>query len=402
MKRQNKLTSPITAVMRREFERIGTRKTLYMLIIFMPIAIFLTVALIYKNAVVQELPLAVYDNDHSAFSRLIIRNLAANPSFKIAKYVNDQKAIEEAFKRGDIQAAIYIPDNLEKTIKAGKNGQVVFFKNSTNIIVGNVALKAAMTTLRTLSVGIEVKKLQSSGSGKNQALDRARPIRVETVSLYNPAYNYQNYLVAGLLPILYQMVVMISAVLVISAEIKEGTLKELFQTARGSLSALFLGKTLPHILLHACGVLLLVGIVFPLFHIPVHSSTLILIVYLIYFVTAVFFIGMFLSCLFKDMMLATEAAIFISTPAFIFTGYTFPIEAMPRIHSLYAQLLPSTHFMIGYIKLYQMGTPFHYVLPEVLKLTVFLLIGALGTLRLMIRRKKKFCESGNLKTEVAS
>ncbi len=379
-------------IVQREFERIRTRKTLWMLMIVMPWIIFGTIALIYSPGVVDNLPLAVYDQDHSALSRLIVRSLAANRSFKIVRYVDSAEQIEQAFKRGEIQAAIAIPRGLERAIKKGKTAHVVLYKNSSNIIIGNITLKAAMTTLRTLSAGIEMRKWQAVGNMPHQAISRTLPIEVHTQSLFNPAYNYENYLVGGLLPILYQMIVMISAVLVISAELEERTIEEVYRLAEGSLPIMLGGKALPHLLIHFSGVLLLIGIVFPLFHIPVHGSVWLLIAFTFYFVLVAFALGVLLSCIFTDMMLATEAAIFLSTPAFIFTGYTFPLQAMPRFHQWYAQILPSTHFMSGFIKLYQMGEPLKFVLPEIRSLSFFLLISLAGISGLMLWRKKHWCE----------
>jgi len=378
---------------RREFERIRTRKTLWMLMIIMPWIIFGTIALIYRPGVVDHLPLAVYDQDHSTLSRLIVRSLAANRSFRIVHYVESAEQIEQAFKRGEIQAAIAIPRGLENTIKKGKTAHVVLYKNSSNIIIGNIALKAAMTTLRTISAGIEMRKWQSLGNMPSQAISRTLPIEVHTQSLFNPGYNYENYLVAGLLPILYQMIVMISAVLVISVELEERTIEEVYRLAEGSLPIMLGGKALPHLSIHLSGVLLLIGIVFPLFHIPVHGSVWSLILFTFYFVLVAFALGVLLSCLFTDMMLATEAAIFLSTPAFIFTGYTFPLQAMPHFHQWYAQILPSTHFMSGFIKLYQMGEPLKFVLPEIRSLALFLLISLAGISGLMLWRKNRWCES---------
>ncbi len=391
MKRNRNTSIGLWAVMHREFRRIRTRKTLWMLLIIMPILIFITIAVIYSRGVVRDLPMAVCDQDHSTLSRAIVRNLAANPTFKIVAYAQNTEELKQAFKQGKIQAAVCIPPGTEKSLKKGKDGTVVFYQNAANIIIGKVAFKAAVSTIRTLSLALQVRKFQATGASWQQALDRTLPIRVQTQSLYNPAYNYENYLVGGLLPILYQMVVMISAVLLISAEIEEDTIRDAYRLAGENIFVLTLGKALPHLLIHTANVLLLVGIIFPVFHIPVHGSVAILIAYLLYFVLVALVLGMFLSCLFTDMMLATEAAIFLSTPAFIFTGYTFPLEAMPGIHYWYAQLLPSTHFMSGFIKLYQMGTSLRFIVPELIDLSIFLVVSLSGLLLLMYWRKQKWC-----------
>ncbi len=366
-------------VAQREWQRITRRKTLWVLLFVMPVLLFLSLAPIYQKGAVRHLPLGVWDQDQSALSRLIVRSLAATSTFEVYGYYTSLKAIKQDFKRGHLQAALVIPNGLEKAIKTGKPAHVVFYKNSANLIIGNLSLKAAFSTLQTLSTGIEMKKFQAAGQSAPQALESAWPIVLETHALYNPYYNYENYLIGGLLPILLQMVILISAVMVFSTERHENTLNDLWQTAEGHLWAVVFGKSLPHLLLHFANVLLLLGLVFPVFHIPIHASIFKLLLFFFLFTSAVLFVGLFLSCLFKNQVLATEAAIFISTPAFIFTGYTFPLEAMPAFHNFYAHLLPSTYFMTGYLKIWQMNAPLEAWWPELFYLLVFFTIGFWGT-----------------------
>ncbi|WP_456405706.1 ABC transporter permease [Caldithrix abyssi] len=389
----------IKAIMRREWQRIKSRKTLWALILVMPFVVFFSLAPIYERQAVRELPLGVIDHDRSTLSRIIVRSLESSPTFALYGYYDDLQTVEKDFKKGKLQAAIVIPENLEKDLKSGKSAHVVFLKNSANIIVGNVAYKAAMTTLQTLSIGMEMRKFQAGGASSAQALERAHPIAIETLPLYNPFYNYETYLVGGLLPIMLQMVVLIASVLVFSSELKEGTVRELWRISEGNMLNIVVGKSLPHLFLHLSNVFLLTGIVFTIFQIPVQGSLFLLLAYLFLFVVSVFFVGLFISCLFRNNVLATEAAIFISTPAFIFTGYTFPLEAMPWLHRFYAHLLPSTYFMTGYLKIFSMGEGWHGVLPEAGALFLFLLIGFGGTLLLMFFRKRQMTATGMKKLE---
>ena len=96
------------------------------------------------------------------------------------------------------------------------------------------------------------------------------------------------------------------------------------------------------------------------------------ILFTFYFIIVSFFMGFFISCIFRDLFVATEVAVFINTPAFIFSGYTFPLWGMPKFHSIYAQIIPFTHFLNGFLKLYQYNAPVHYLLPEIGILSIFL------------------------------
>lgn len=376
-------------IIKREWQQIASQKIMWGLMLIMPVVIYFSLASIYQQESVKDLPLGVLDQDHSQLSRLIVRSLESSKTFRIYRYYDDLQTIEKDFKRGRLQAAIVIPHHLESTIKAGKSASVAFYQNSTNIIFGNLAYKSAMTTLQTLSLGISLKKMQAVGQSTEQAMESVHPIAIETIPLYNPGYNYEHFLIGSMLPIMLQMVVMISAALIFSTEIKEG-LSELWQLAEGNLLTIVLGKSLPYLFLHLSSIFLMVGIVFPLFRIPIRGSVLLLILYLFLFIASVLFLGMLISCLVCNTVLATEAAIFISTPAFIFTGLTFPLEAMPWLHQVYARLLPSTYFFTGYLKIANMATGLSNLWPNLIALLVFLAIGFGGSLLLLKWRIGKF------------
>lgn len=206
---------------------------------------------------------------------------------------------------------------------------------------------------------------------EDQAMNIVNPIRLETQSLFNPAYNYENYLVPGLMPVMLQMIIMISGVLIISSEYTHRTIDELFKTADNLVLAVFLGKFIPHLLIYTAMSLGMIGIIFPLFAIPYSGSVVTGLLFLIYFIAANFFLAMFLSTLIHDQLLATEIAVFFNTPAFIFSGYTFPLSSMPGLHSIYGQMMPFTHFLSGFLKIYQMNAPNRYLWPEVQVLSLF-------------------------------
>jgi ABC-2 type transport system permease protein len=359
-------------VMRREWKRIVERKTIYLFTIFMPMLFFLFFAYIYVNGILRNIPVAVFDEDNSEISRIIIRGIDATSGFNVTEYVNSTDEIKNDFRQGKIRGAFYIPRDLERNLKRGKETSVVVFSDASNLIVSNTTLKEASTVIKTISGGILMKKLRSSGMQTQQAMNIISPIRIETQALYNFNYNYLNYLISGLLPVLLQMIIMTVAVLLISSEFVHHTINDLLETAEENVWAIIWGKSLPHLILHAATVLGLAGIIFPLFGMEIIGSTIGTILFLLFFVCVSFFFGLMISAVFHDQQFATEVSLFINVPAFIFSGFIFPLWAVPFLHSAFAQMIPSTHFIPGFLKIYQMGAPVWSVWPEMMRLTAFL------------------------------
>lgn len=388
--------SPIYNISLRELRRIGKSKTLYLLLVILPILLFIFLSLIYKNGVVRDLPIAIYDEDNSELSRLVIRSIDATPSMEATETINSIEEIKTEFRKGNIQGAFYFPPDFEKNIKAGKNSTVVVYKNTANLVIGNLILKDGSTAIRTISAGALLKKLKARNMHAEKAMNFINPIRIETHYLFNPAYNYFNYLIPGILPMLLQMIIMVSACITMNNEFAQNTFSSLLKEANGKITNIIIGKALPHILISTATALGIIGIIFPLFGVQIEGSYFGLLGLFVLFIITSFSLGFAISCIFNSQLMATELAVIINTPAFLFSGFTFPNWSMPALHNLYSQLIPFTHFLKGYIKIYQMGAPIKYITPQVISLLLFLfpsLIISIVFLKIRSKEHHNLCEN---------
>ncbi|MFH0733819.1 MAG: ABC transporter permease [bacterium] len=369
-----KFRSPILKIAEREFYRITDRKTLFLLSVILPVFIFTFFALIYKNEIVRDLPVGILDFDNSNTSKLITRYIEASSYLKIGGYYNNIEEIKAGIRSGKLQGAICFPYNMETDIKIGKPVAITVFKNTVNLVVGNLILKDASTIIKTVSGGVLLKKLKSKSMHSDKAYNIVNPIKIETKSLYNAHYSYLNYLVPGLLACLFQMVIMLSGVLIISSEFVHKTFHELVELSNKNVFAIVIGKSLPHIIFHLITTIAIIGVIFPIFNIHIAGSTIGLLVLFLFFIMASFFPAFMISCLFHDQLFATELALILNTPAFLFSGFTFPLPSMPFLHNIFADIIPFTHFLYAYLMIYQMGTPFSYIFNYLLILSVFIVV----------------------------
>jgi ABC-2 type transport system permease protein len=102
-------------------------------------------------------------------------------------------------------------------------------------------------------------------------------------------------------------------------------------------------------------------------------------------------LGMMLSSLVSEEIVALDIALFYNSPAFIFSGFTFPILGMPFLDSLWAKFIPYTYFLHAFFKLFEMGAPLAYANTEFLALSAFALTGVITT---YVALKVKFKKAG--------
>jgi ABC-2 type transport system permease protein len=386
-------SSRVIRIASREWQRIAARPSLYGLMVLMPIVLFGLLAAIYMHKVATALPIAIVDNDHSEISRLIVRAAESTRSLEIVQYCQSVGEMREKLLEGRIQGAICIPEGAEATLKKGEPAHITVYRNGSNLIVSNSIYKDGLTVVRTVSAGILMKKLRSRGLSEQQAMTLANPIRLESQILFNPGYNYLNYLIPGLLPMLLQMLIMLAAVLVISSELHDGTFGQLADIAGRSVVRLLVGKSLPYLLIFLAGGMAIIGIVFPVFGIPFNGSVLAATVLFGLFVLACFSFGLAISCCVPELLLATEISLIVNTPAFLFSGYTFPLWAVPTVHYVFAQCLPFTHFLNGFISIYEVDAPIRYLLPYAGRLGIFVILGVAISFFMLRRRLGRLQEA---------
>lgn len=361
--------SPLVKVIVREIHRMVERKTIYILSIILPIVVFMILAVIYKNGVIHDIPVAIFDEDHSEVTRLITRAIESTSSLAVVKYVGSVDELKSEIQKGNIQGAFHFQRNMVEDLKAGKPTTVIIYKNTANLIYGNMILKDGMTVVKTVSAGLLLRKLKQKGMSEEAAMPVVNPVSIHSHSLYNPQYNYTSFLLPGLLPAIFQMIIMVVGVLIISSEYTHHSFGELMRTANYNVFTILIGKSVPHIFVNSATALGIIGIILPMFKVEINGSTIILFLYFLLFILACLFLSLLISSIFKEQLIATEIAVFIGTPAFIFSGYSFPLWGMPAAHNIFAQIIPFTHFLSGYLKIYQMNAPLKYLLPETLTLS---------------------------------
>src|SRR5262245_24981436 len=116
-------------VARREWRwRLHDRMAL-ILIFGVPLFAFAVLAAAFSHPVIRGLGVVVVDADRSEISRAFVEQVAASPNLAIVERPGDLASAARAIRTGDAIAAIYIPANFERDLKAERRPQVVAFYN---------------------------------------------------------------------------------------------------------------------------------------------------------------------------------------------------------------------------------------------------------------------------------
>src|SRR3990170_3074827 len=249
------------AVGRKEFRQIARDRRSLMVLLFVP-AFFL---LLYGYALsfdVQNIQLAVLDNDRSRASRELVNAFVKSGYFQLAADVSSARAYEELIDRGEARAALVIPAGLQRDLLTGHRVPVQVIVNGDNSNTASTVMGYALSVLQT-------------ASAQYQAQTSTRPaaalITVESRVWYNPQLRSALFLIPGLIAYIGMISAVVSTSLSVVREKERGTMEQVRMAPLGT-GAYIIGKTLPYFVISLATSVFIVLASMPLFGLPMNGS----------------------------------------------------------------------------------------------------------------------------------
>lgn len=360
----------ISQIIIREWKRIFSIPNFYVVLLVIPPLIFFFYGLIYQKQFAKELPMAVWDEDQSSVSRTLTDMMEQNENIHFTHTAFSNAEIEKLMKEGKIFGAVHFPKNMESDAKKNHQSNITLYTNGAYLVPAKMIYKGAAEIIIKGGLAVVREKAEKLGMPAQTANALVQPIKLNSTILYNPDFNYKMYLTPGLITVGLQMALIVAAVLILNLEFKRNTIDDLLEISHSS-SQIVIGKMLAHLSVSWILFVLVVFVVFPVYDLGKPGTDFNFFIIYTLMALACIGIGMMLSALSDNLLFVTDVALFFTSPAFVFSGFTFPRWAMPWYDQLYSDIMPYTHFLDGFIKLYFMQLPMHYAMPEVYKLLLF-------------------------------
>ena len=322
---------------------------------WIPLLLAFSIWWIFSQAIARDLPIAVVDLQHSALSRLLTREFDATATLKVIPGFNDISSAKKAFIGNKIYGYMVIPKNFDRDIYLGLAPQVTVFYNSQFILVGKLINKAAQQVNGTFNaqVGI-VKQLVKGHSTAASAFGKTVTIRSQIIPLFNKNSNYAQFLVSAIVPALWQIVIVVSSILFLSANERIYGLKKMLGEKPLKNLLRLGGVYLPIFLAQGAAFLLVFYLCLGW---PMEGSLLPLLFAQLITVIACMIMGCFFFFLTLDPARALSFAAAFTAPSFAFMGVTFPVTDMDKLAAFWRGLLPISHYIEAQISQVSYGIP---------------------------------------------
>jgi len=287
---------------------------------------------------ITNLPMMVWDQDRSAQSRAVVQALENTGTFQLEAQVHSYQTLEAALVRGDINAAVIIPPDYARQLLAPEGKPTLgVILNGAESLPATEAKRAVQGVVRDLGEEIALTRYGLDRGLTENFLFSLRVWFNETLS---EAY----YTTPAELGLMLEFTILLFAALTFSREREFGTLEQLLVMPFSSLD-IILGKSLPVILVGMADFSLMLGVVHFAFDVPVRGSLPLLFILALGYTMVELGKGMFISVISRNQHQAFLLVFMVGMIDFMFTGYAAPVESMPRVLQLTAQLVPAHHWL---------------------------------------------------------
>ena len=374
----NFTNTPLIRVIRRETRRISGSWVLIFSTIIAPVVAFLIIIWLFSDGVVRDLPVAVVDQDQTAYSAQVIRMIDATPVCKVMWKLRSPEEAKQMMDAGKIEAAVVLPADLEQKILNNSAPPIAVYINNTNVVKGGALKSGLYTTLSTISAGVKVQIAVKKGQTTAQAIEKARPVKVNIHLLFNPFGNYSYFLVLGLLPLLVVVFIFLGSVYALGMEFKEGTAGELIALANNRVGIALIGKIAPYTLLFFMDMMIMNILLIRTLGTPLHGSLFAILISELLLIISYQFLAILFVKLTANLRLSLSLGSAYTMMALTFSGLTFPSMAMPLLAKFFSLIFPYTFWLRIFMSQTLRGEPISEVIFAFLAFIPFILAGFLA------------------------
>jgi len=265
---------------------------------------------------VEDIPIAVFDQDHSLDSRRLTDEFAGSRYFLLRSPVTAEAEIDRRLRRGEVRLVVVIPPGFGRDLRRGDGPELAVLLDG--------ALPFRAETARGYVQGVA-----SAYAARLSVADEAATFApvVEPRFHYNQAFLSANAILPGCIMLLMILIPSTLTAVGVVREREIGSIANL-HASPATVAEFLLGKQIPYVIIGFVSFLTLIALAGLLFGVTVQGSWAALLLGGLLYVVATTGLGLFVSTFARTQVAAIVGAAILSTvPAINFSGFLYPVAA---------------------------------------------------------------------------
>jgi ABC-2 type transport system permease protein len=341
--------------LKKEFYHIFRDKRSMLILFGMPIVQIMLFGYVI-NTDLKDVKMAVLDHSKDEYTAEIINKITSSGYFQLTENLQHLDQADAVFRKGEVKLILVFEPDFGKNLIKNSNGNVQILTDASDPNTANLEVNYLQGILQNYNVEInEGRPLPSSVQVKSRMYFNSN---LESVFMFIPG------IMATILMLVSAMMTSIS----IAREKELGTMEILLVSPLNPLQ-IILGKVTPYLALSFINALVIIGMGYFVFGVPILGSFVLLMAESILFIFLALSIGIFISTVAKSQQVAMMLSMFVlMLPTIILSGFIFPIRNMPVPLQVISHIIPPKYFIIILKNIMLKGVGFEYVWKETLVL----------------------------------
>jgi len=282
----------------------------------------------------NDIPLAVYNEDRSAPARELLARVTGSPHFRLVTEISHDEQIAPLINNKDVLLVLHLGPRFSEYLKREKPAPAQVIIDGRN---SNTAL-LTLGYLRTIFTDFNIEWSRQHGL-------RGPPAALQIRPWYNENLLSRWFIVPGIVGLLTLVITVIVTGLSVAREREAGTFDQLLVTPMRPVEIL-IGKSIPGILIGLVEGTFILLVAIYWFEVPFRCSLGALYLGMFLFLLSAVGIGLMISSLAVTQQQGILGAFLFLVPAVILSGFATPIANMPEIVQQMTYINPLRYFLI--------------------------------------------------------
>lgn len=347
----------------REMKLILHDAGLLLFFLFLPFIYPVLYSLIYNPELVRDVKLVVVDNDRTATSRRMVRDIDATEGARVIGYASDLADGRKAMDSHKCFAILEIPEGFERKIGRKEAANAVMYCDMSLLLRYRSLLVATTDVSQQMGSEITMGRIDDI-FGEASSIVHGDPMPISNIALGNIESGFDSFIMPGVIVLILHQCLILCVGMIGGAKHERRMRYGFIPTAGGrSVGAAMTGQAIAVMMVILVPMIFLIHYVPLIFRFPVETDAFTPFVFLLPMVLACIGLGFIFQGVVKERENVFVLWVATSLVFLFLCGITWPRYAMAPFWQLLGDCIPATWGVEGFIRISTNGATITQVLP---------------------------------------
>jgi ABC-2 type transport system permease protein len=354
----------LRSMLTKEFIQVLRNPRMRAVLFILPVAQVIIIGYAVSTDV-RHVPMAVYDLDRTPATRDLVSRFEGSGCFDVVRQLNSEAEVQQVLDSGEAKAVLRLNRGFAGVLAGGGTAQAQFLLDGSDSNTASVALSYAANLSADFNRALLAQRFARAAGVRLEA----EPVALLSRAWFNANLDSRHYFVPGVLAMLVAVLTIILSSMSIVREREIGTMEQIMVTPIGRLEFI-LGKTIPFAVIGFVDVALIALITVFWFKVPMLGFPPILFLGTALYLLSTLGVGLFISTVSSTQQQAMMTAFFFMLPAFMLSGFVYPIANMPGVVQALTLLNPLRYYLVIIRGVFLKGLGLQVLWPQMLALAL--------------------------------